>query len=146
MLHLAELDLSLDPLACRVIKDEVVTVDFAQHAGELMSLEGPNRYLPGDALVTGSTGDRWCVSRARFDQKYQAEAPFEHGQAGSYRNKPVPVLAKQIAQPFTLARCVGGDILSGTAGDWVLQYGPGDYGVVANPRFQHVYRLLRSTP
>ncbi|MFX5743134.1 PGDYG domain-containing protein, partial [Acinetobacter baumannii] len=24
-----------------------------------MSLEGPNRYAPGDALITGSTGDRW---------------------------------------------------------------------------------------
>lgn len=142
MLNLADLDLSTDPQACRFIKDEVVEVQFAAQAGELMSLEGPNRYFPGDALVTGSTGDLWCVSRDRFDQKYLALAPLAHGQAGSYRNRPMPVLAKQIAESFTLARSHGGDILSGVAGDWVLQYAPGDYGVVANPRFQQVYRAL----
>jgi len=143
MLILADLDLSTDPQAQRFIKDEQVEVRFASQNGELMSLEGPNRYAPGDALITGSTGDAWCVSRDRFDQKYQAIAPLEHGQAGTYRNKPASVLAKQIDQPFTLARSKGGDILSGVAGDWVLQYAPGDYGVVANPRFQRVYQPIK---
>ena len=142
MLNLVNLDLSTDIQARHYLKNEVVEVQFASHSGELMSLEGPNRYAPGDALITGSTGDVWCVSRDRFDQKYLALEPLVHGQAGAYRNRPNPVLAKQVDQAFTLARSAGGDILSGIAGDWVLQYAPGDYGVVANPRFQTVYRPI----
>jgi len=142
MLHLADLNLTLDSHARRAVKHEQVTVEFAATAGELMSLEGPNRFAPGDALITGSTGDRWCVSRARFDLKYEAQAPTQHGQSGSYQNKPIPVLVRQVDQPFTLARSAGGDVLKGAAGDWVLQYAPGDYGVIADARFQRVYQLL----
>jgi hypothetical protein len=118
-------------------------VQFAQGDGELMSLEGPNRYTRGDALITGSTGDRWVVSRERFDAKYlPADAGLAHGDAGSYRNRPAVVLAKQMSEPFSLARSSqGGDVLKGTAGDWIMQYAPGDYGVVQAARFAKVYRL-----
>ncbi len=72
MTLLSNLDLVTDPAAHRVVKDETVAVEFAAAAGELMSLEGPNRYAPGDAMITGATGDRWVVSRERFDAKYVA--------------------------------------------------------------------------
>jgi hypothetical protein len=36
----------------------------------------------------------------------------------------------------------GGDWLQGQAGDWLLQYAPGDHGVAAKSRFARVYRLL----
>jgi uncharacterized protein (DUF2237 family) len=142
MLHLTHLDLNSDPAARRALKNESVEVEFAEQDGELMSLEGPNRYRRGDALITGSTGDRWCVSRDRFDLKYEPDGAAAHGQSGRYRNRPIPVLVKQIDEPFTLARSRGGDVLRGQPGDWVLQYAPADYGVIANARFQRVYRLL----
>lgn len=141
MLELTQLDLSTDPQARRVIKDETVTVAFAAGDGELMSLEGPNRYVAGDALITGSTGDRWVVSRARFDAKYLlADPAVAHGEPGPYRNRPSIVLAKRMDEPFTIARSANGDTLRGTAGDWVMQYAPGDYGVVQAQRFAQVYR------
>jgi hypothetical protein len=143
MIELKNLDLRSDAAAQRVVKDETVTVEFAAGDGELMSLEGPNRYARGDALVTGSTGDRWVVSRDRFDAKYVPAAPaLVHGEAGPYRNRPAVVLARQMNEPFSLARSAdGGDVLRGTAGDWVMQYAPGDYGVVQAVRFAKVYRL-----
>jgi PGDYG protein len=140
MLTLTYIDLTSDPQAAPHIKNEVVQVRFAEMEGELMSREGPNRYTTGDALITGSTGDQWCVSRNRFDQKYSPVSPLEHGIAGQYRNCPLPVLAKQMLQAFTAARSTGGDILSGAAGDWLVQYAPGDYGVVESTRFKSVYR------
>lgn len=141
MLELTQLDLSTDPQARRVIKDETVTVAFAAGDGELMSLEGPNRYVAGDELITGSTGDRWVVSRARFDAKYlPADPAVAHGEPGPYRNRPSIVLAKRMDEPFTIARSANGDTLRGTAGDWVMQYAPGDYGVVQAQRFAQVYR------
>jgi hypothetical protein len=143
MNHLENLDLRQDAAARRVIKDETVDVEFAATQGELMSLEGPNRYLPGDALITGSSGERWVVSRERFDAKYlPADAALTHGQAGAYRNRPAVVLAKQMNHAFLLARSAnGGDVLRGAAGDWIMQYAPGDYGVVQAARFAKVYRL-----
>ncbi|WP_179404593.1 PGDYG domain-containing protein [Burkholderia guangdongensis] len=141
MPELAPLDLRSDPQARRVVKDETVTVAFATADGELMSLEGLNRYVAGDALITGSTGDRWVVSRARFDAKYlPADPALAHGTPGAYRNRPAVVLAKRMDAPFSIARSAGGDTLRGAAGDWVMQYAPGDYGVVQAQRFAQVYR------
>ena len=63
MLELANIDLRTDADAREYVKDEVVGVEFAQADGALISREGPNHYRTGDALITGSTGDRWSVSR-----------------------------------------------------------------------------------
>ncbi|HEX9390650.1 MAG TPA: PGDYG domain-containing protein [Usitatibacteraceae bacterium] len=142
MLEFKQIDLRTDPNAALFVKDEIVEVAFAAGDGELISREGPNRYHAGDALITGSTGDRWSVSRDRFDAKYQPLPPLPAGADGRYRARPVPVLAKQIAQPFTVARSAGGDLLKGAAHDWLLQYAPGDYGLVENARFQQVYRAV----
>lgn len=139
MLELTNTDLTTDPSATRYVKTEVVTVTFARQEGELLSLEGPNRYQMGDALITGSTGSRWSVSRDRFDAKYVAVPPTVAGEDGRYGARPIPVLAKQISEPFTAARSAGGDVLRGNAGDWLLQYGPGDFGVAEHSRFTHIY-------
>ncbi|MDP9011472.1 MAG: PGDYG domain-containing protein [Pseudomonadota bacterium] len=124
-----------------VVKDELVAVEFADQPGELQSGVGSNRYAAGDALVTGSTGDRWCVSRARFDAKYRPEGLTRAGQPGRYRNLPMPIRAKQMQTAFSVARCAGGDLLRGEPGDWLVQYAPGDYGIVARARFDAVYRV-----
>ncbi len=135
-------DLSHDPGACWVVKDEVVAVEFAAAAGLLHSAVGPNNYAIGDALLTGSTGDRWCVSRDRFDAKYRPEAATAAGCAGSYRNIPIAIRAKRLTVPFSIARSAGGDVLRGNAGDWLVQYAPSDHGIVAAARFDSVYRVI----
>ncbi|MGV1016663.1 MAG: PGDYG domain-containing protein [Fluviibacter phosphoraccumulans] len=142
MLHLDNIDLTLDPAAAHYLKTEVVQVVFAPEPGELISLEGPNNYHTGDAIITGCTGDRWSVDRHRFDAKYQAVAPTQDGNDGDFTAKPVPVLAKQIHEPFTAARSAGRDVLRGEAGDWLMQYGPGDFGVCGQSRFARVYQRV----
>ena len=138
-MHFGEPELRDDPAAAAFVKHELVSVQFARRAGALQSREGANAYAPGDALVTGSNGDVWSVSRARFDARYEAVAS-PHGEDGRYRNKPLPVLARQVPVAFTLRRSRGGDLLHGKAGDWLLQYAPGDYGIVDQEKFARVYR------
>ncbi len=142
MLEFRQIDLRTDPAAAWFVKEEIVAVRFAAADGELISREGPNRYRQGDALITGSTGDRWSVSRERFDGKYQPLPPLQHGEDGRYQARPLPVLARQVTEPFTVSRSAGGDLLRGVAMDWLLQYAPGDYGLIENARFQQVYRRL----
>jgi hypothetical protein len=141
-LHLDRPDLGTDPWARPAVKDERVTVRFATSVGHLDSAVGANAYGVGDAVLTGSTGDSWVVSRARFDAKYRPEPPTQAGEDGNYRNLRVPVLAKPMAVAFTVARSAGGDVLRGEPGDWLVQYAPGDHGVVARARFESVYRLI----
>lgn len=142
MRELKDIDLTIDPKAALYLKTEVVQVMFARAPGELISLEGPNKYQIGDAIITGCTGDRWSVDRHRFDAKYQPVAPTTEGSDGAYKAKPVPVLAKQIDEPFTAARSAGRDVLRGEAGDWLMQYGPGDFGVCGQSRFARVYQRV----
>jgi hypothetical protein len=142
MLELENIDLTDAADVRRYVKTEIVSVVFATEAGELLSLEGPNRFSIGDALIAGSTGSRWSVSRIRFDAKYDPVPPTISGQNGRYQAKPIPVLARQISEPFTAARSAGGDVLRGNAGDWLLQYGPGDFGVAENLRFIQVYKEI----
>jgi PGDYG protein len=139
---LEDLDLTGIIDAVWAVKDELVTVEFAVSAGTLESAVGTNGYAVGDALITGTTGDRWCVSRDRFDAKYAAEQPTQFGQPGSYRNRPLPVRARCMDLPFCVRRSAGGDVLHGKAGDWLVQYAPGDHGIVAQDRFASVYRVL----
>jgi hypothetical protein len=141
-LHLDRPVLGTDPLARPAVKDERVTVRFATSVGRLESAVGSNAYAVGDAVLTGSTGDSWVVSRARFDAKYRPEPPTRAGEDGWYRNLPMPVLAKPMSVAFSVTRSTGGDLLRGEAGDWLLEYAPGDHGVVARARFERVYRLL----
>jgi hypothetical protein len=142
MLELKDIDLTQDTAAGLFVKDEIVDVVFARAAGDLLSRVGLNRFEAGDALITGSTGDRWSVSRNRFDAKYLPVEPLQAGEDGRYRARQVPVLARQMHEAFTLARSSGGDVLHGLARDWVLQYAPGDFGVAENARFQAVYRAI----
>jgi hypothetical protein len=143
MRQFQNVSLESDPLAARYVKDEVVTVRFAAENGVIQSREGPNHYQRADALVTGSTGDQWSVIRARFEDKYEPVGLLMIGQDGPYRARRIPVWARQIDEPFAVERRAGGDLLTGNAGDWLLQYAPGDYGLVEDKRFKSVYRLLQ---
>lgn len=143
MLNLSHLtNLEQDHAAASYCKVEIVNVNFACDAGILTSRVGPNHYVAEDAIINAADGETWVVSRGRFDEKYLAVSPTLAGQAGRYEAKKMIVHAKQMVDAFSIAREVGGDVLAGSAGDWLIQYAPGDFGVVLNPRFQRIYRRV----
>ncbi len=137
---LPNIDLTHDLAARRFFKVEIVNVEFAQVDGEIMSSVGRNDYRRGDALITGSNGDRWSVSRDRFTARYEVVAGGVPGQTGQYRARRQIVFAKQMATAFSIQRSATGDLLQGAAGDWLMQYAPGDFGIVDGARFASVYR------
>ncbi len=137
---LTDINLAQDAAAAAFVKDEIVEVVFATDAGVRISREGPNHFAPGDALITAANGERWSVARDRFDNKYTPVAACVAGDNGAYQARKMTVLAKQMLVPFSIARRAGGDVLHGVAGDWLLQYAPGDFGVAENARFVRVYR------
>lgn len=144
-MHFEAIDLRQDAHASCYVKDETVEVVFAHSAGSLQSLEGANLYGVGDALLTARGGERWSVARERFDARYRPVPPLAHGAEGAYRNLPLPVRARQMATGFSIRRRARGDLLHGRAGDWLLQYAPGDWGIVVDARFRRLYRAHAAT-
>lgn len=136
-------DLRDDPAARRARKLALdMTAEFAAGSGTLVTPEGPVAYTQGDALLTGVEGERWPVSRQRFDETYEPIAPLRPGKPGRYRKRPLVVWAKQLREAFSVELDGGRGTLGGQPGDWLLQYAPGDLGVVNATAFAKTYELL----
>jgi PGDYG protein len=133
-------DLRTDPAARSVRKRPIpVVVEIATTPGELQTLEGPVRFRAEDALITGVQGERWPVARERFDATYEAVPPTVPGASGLYLKRPVTVLARQMDKAFAVRVGYAADPLQGQPGDWLLQYAPGEYGVVSAAVFGQTY-------
>jgi hypothetical protein len=129
-----------DPNAQRVRKrPRAVSVDFAAEDQIIATREGDVPATRGDAIITGTRGERWPVARARFDAKYEPVPPALHGEPGSYRPRPLTVLALRMGVPFRVAIDGGRAHLEGAPGDWALDYGDGSLGVVASAVFDDTY-------
>jgi hypothetical protein len=136
-------DLTCDVRARRARKRPVlVNASFASGPGELATREGAVKYAEGDALLQGAAGDRWPVPRERFDASYDPVPPLRRGIAGCYRKRPDTVLARRMDAPFHVALPGNRGTLAGDAGDWLVQYAPGDLAVVGSEIFAQTYELL----
>ena len=137
------LDLSEDRAARRARKRAVVVqVVFAEAAGTLSTQEGPVNYSTGDALLTGTEGERWPVTRHIFDQTYAPMAPTRPGKPGRYRKRPLVVWAKPMTDAFNVTLDRDRGTLRGQPGDWLVQYAPSDFSVVGARVFAQTYELL----
>lgn len=136
-------DLARDPAARRARKRPVeVAVRFAERAGTLATGEGDVRYEQGDAIVTGAAGDCWPVPRERFLATYDAVGPTHAGDSGAYRKRAALVHARRMSGPFAVTLSADRGVLRGGAGDWLVQYSPGDLAVVDAAIFASTYELL----
>ncbi|MDB6085754.1 MAG: hypothetical protein JWN43_3635 [Gammaproteobacteria bacterium] len=128
-------------VAARKLEREV-GVRFADTAGTIETLEGVVHAKPGDAVVTGTGGEHWRVSRAHFAEKYRPVPPTAMGESGRYRSLPYRILALHMAEPFEVWLADGVSRLTGRAGDWLVDYGDGSLGVVAAAAFDTTYEIV----
>lgn len=142
-MRLPATDLSSDPDAQRARKRPVdVRVAFARDDGTLQTREGSVQYAKDDAIATGVAGERWPIARRVFDASYDAVPPTRPGEDGVYRKRPRQVLARCMNRAFDVELPGGRGRLEGHAGDWLVQYEPGDLAVVAAAIFRETYELL----
>ena len=121
-----------------------VSVECAQVGQLVPTAEGDVEARPGDAIVTGIFGERWPVERSRFLRTYDAVSGTLTGDSGFYRKRVRPVRAVQVREPFKVVIGEGVRELIGQPGDWLLDYGNGDLGVVASEVFDLIYE--RASP
>jgi hypothetical protein len=97
---------------------------------------------PGDAIITGTTGEHWRVSRARFPDRYRPVPPTVAGQAGRYVSLPNNIMAVPMAEPFEVLLADGISRLNGRAGEWLVDYGDGSLGIVSEAIFATTYDII----
>jgi len=129
--------------AKRVQKKEIsVGVCFADNDGVSKTKEGDVLFRVGDAIMTGVEGEQWPIERTKFDISYKAVPPSKHGENGQYCKKPMQVFALQMNEPFYVNVSWADDRIEGKAGDWLLQYGEDDYGIVSQSIFEKTYEVI----
>jgi hypothetical protein len=119
-----------------------VDVRFADRECIVRTAEGEVRAKPGDAILTGTSGEHWRVSRSHFSDKYEPVPPTAEGESGPYRAKPYRVLALRMGEEFRVLLSDGTSELMGRAGDWLVDYGDGSLGIVSPLIFDSTYEVV----
>lgn len=119
-----------------------VHVRFAREASTVQTNEGVVRVKPGDAILTGTKGERWRVSRPRFSLKYRPAPSTPTGEDGAYISLPTTVFAVRMERGFQVVLADNESMLTGRAGDWLVDYGDGSLGIVANQAFSETYEIV----
>ena len=127
---------------CALKRIREVQVVFTPTACTVKTREGLVHARPGDAIVTGTAGDRWRVSRTRFAEKYRPVPPTLAGQDGVYVSLPNRIMAVQMPDAFEVLLADGVSQLSGQPGDWLVDYGDGSLGIVADAIFATTYEIV----
>lgn len=136
-------DLAADPRAVVVRKRPVRRrVVFARAPGTCATLEGHVAYAPGDAIVTGEQGESWPVARAHFDANYAPTAPTRAGGDGLYERRAAQAHALELDAAARIDLADGRGALCGARGDWLIDYGNGDFGMVRGDIFARTYDVI----
>ena len=104
--------------------------------------EGVVHARPGDAILTGLSGEHWRVSREHFAEKYRPVPPTAAGESGRYASLPYRIMAVPMTEAFEVVLADGVSRLHGSAGDWLVDYGDGSLGIVSPPIFDTTYEII----
>jgi hypothetical protein len=132
-----------DPRSVHARKlEREITVRFTPVACTVQTSEGVVHAMPGDAIITGTAGEHWRVSRARFSEKYRPVPPTIAGEAGHYVSLPNQILALPMTGAFEVLLADGVSRLRGRAGEWLVDYGDGSLGIVSEAIFATTYEII----
>jgi PGDYG protein len=119
-----------------------IEVRFTPIACTVQTSEGVVHAAAGDAIITGTAGEHWRVSRARFLDKYRPVPPTVAGEAGRYVSLPNRIMAVSMTEAFEVLLADGLSRLTGRAGGWLVDYGDGSLGIVSQAIFATTYEII----
>ncbi len=134
----SKIDLRANPHAFAVYKIPVVlTYSIVQVRQVVKTKEGPQTAKAGDAVLTGTEGERWPVPKDRFEKTYDVNVDG----SGTCSKKKMRALAIEMDHPFSVNPPQSNQPLNGKGkpGDYLVQYKPGDMAVVSKKIFEETY-------
>ena len=127
-------DLSQDPDGFETAKLPIpLEFRYAETGETIETKEGSVGAKAGDAIMTGTEGEEWPIPAEKFAETYDDLGD------GTAAKKNIPVFAKEMSEPFQVKVSWSDDLLQGEEGDYLVQYGAGDYGVVGREIFEKTY-------
>jgi hypothetical protein len=124
------------PYVTRPVK---VAVEFAVSEQVIKTLEGPVVCYAGDAILTGTQGERWPLPKPKFHQKYLGVPGQLENSNGYYIKRKSSVDAVQLYETLEIELSEGRGKLCGNAGDWCVWYSKNDCAIVAGDIFPTLY-------
>ena len=132
-----EIDLTIDPGAQQVQKKDIpLQFRIAEQPETIETLEGPQPAAVGAYIMTGTKGENWPIPKDEFEKNYNIIGD------NTAAKKPLPIPGKQMQEDFFVTPTWSPNKLHGKPGDWLVQYEPGNYGVVEASIFDETYDLL----
>jgi len=132
-----EIDLTIDPGAQQVQKKDIpLQFRVAEQPETIETLEGPQPAAVGAYIMTGTKGENWPIPKDEFEKNYNIIGD------NTAAKKPLPIPGKQMQEDFFVTPTWSPNKLHGKPGDWLVQYEPGNYGVVEASIFDETYDLL----
>ena len=119
-----------------------VDVRFTPVECTVKTNEGVVHARPGDAILTGTAGEHWRVSRSHFAGKYRPVPPTVAGADGRYECLPIRIKGVPMSEAFEVQLADGISRLTGRAGDWLVDYGDGSLGIVSPAIFATTYEII----
>ncbi|MCH9633013.1 MAG: hypothetical protein S4CHLAM6_13640 [Chlamydiae bacterium] len=133
----SSVEISSYPEAFQAYKKNIVLdFEYAAKSGEIQTLEGKVACAAGDAIMTGTQGERWPISKDTFTATYNV---VEEGKASK---KKIVLYVYQMKEIFKVKVSWSNSLLEGKADDYLVQYGPNDFGVVEKEIFKETYEVI----
>ena len=136
-------ELSEDPDAIETFKKPLpLHFRIADDEETIETKEGPVTAQGGDYIMTGTEDENWPIPAIKFEQTYDILSTYDKEPVrGEAAKKKIIAFAKQMSEPFQVKVSWSSDLLSGDPDDYLVQYGPGDYGVVGKEIFDKTYEI-----
>lgn len=132
-------ELENDPESFSCFKKAIPLRFRIAHEPEVVQTkEGPVSANAGDYIMTGTEGENWPIPSSQFNY----DILTQDGDIGTASKKKIIVYAKEMSESFEVKVSWSPSTLKGNSGDYLVQYGPGDYGIVNKDIFQKTYEIF----
>lgn len=103
--------------------------------------EGVVAAAPGDWVLTDNLGNKWPVSEAHLYSHYSQLVLSPGGQETQWIGRPIEVRVVKIKEPISVSVGSFQSYVRGEPGDWLIHYGNGTFGIVAESLFDALYQI-----
>jgi hypothetical protein len=120
-------------------------VRIAQEGEQITTIKGDTEVAkPNSLLITRNMSDgsvdQYFISPEKLAQRWQPMDGQQSGEAGTYQTRAgAPTKMVELASPVRIGVSWAPDGVTGGAGDFLAQYGPGDYNIVHAPALIETY-------
>lgn len=129
------LGIDTNPKAFKAFKKPIpLSFEHATHDQQVQTLENKVSCVAGDVIMTGTEGERWPIKKEVFESTYDVLSE------GLASKKKIIVFALQIHEVFQAKLAWAPDFLTGQPGDYLVQYGENDFGIVNQEIFLKTYQ------